>query len=65
MSSPRGVLQIRPRGRWRVTIRSLGIPTTHGHGFLPLLRPTYGPGRHFVSTQEAERASMASGAGNH
>ena len=32
---------------------------------LPLLRPTYGPGGHSVSTQAAERASMASGAAIH
>ena len=30
--------------RWRGTTRSLGIPTTYGHRFLPLLRPIYGPG---------------------
>ena len=37
----------------------------HGHGFLSLLRPIYGPGAHCVSTQATERASMASGAVNH
>ena len=45
-SSPPGVLQVRQRGRWVGTTRSLGIPTIHGHGFPPLLRPNYGPGRH-------------------
>ena len=45
--------------------RNIGIPTIHRHGFLPLLRPIYGPGRHRVSTQATERTSMASGAANH
>ena len=49
----------------RETTRSLGIPTIHGHGFLPVLRPNYGPGRHCVSTRATERASMASGAANY
>ena len=35
------------------------------HGFPPFLRPTYEPGRHCISTQATERASMASGAANH
>ena len=56
---------MRPRGRWRRTTRSLGIPTIHGHGFLPLLRPTNGPGGHCVPAQATERASMASKAANH
>ena len=41
------------------------IPTTYGHGFLPLLRATYRPGRHSVSTQSTDRASLASRAANH
>ena len=65
ISSSRGVLQVYQRGRWTGTTRSLGIPTIHGHGFLPLLRPTYGPGRHSVSTLATEKASMASRAANH
>ena len=62
---PRGVLQVRQRQRWRGTTRRVGIPTVHGHGFLPLLRPTYGPGQHSVSTQAPEKASMASRAAKH
>ena len=45
--------------------RNLGIPTTYRHGFLPLLRPAYGPGRHCVSTQATERASMAPKTADH
>ena len=65
IDSPRGVPQVRHRRRWRGTTRRLGIPTVHGLGFLPLLRPSYGPGRHSVSTQATEKASMASRAAKH
>ena len=44
---------------------ALGSPPYTENGFRPLLRPTYGPGRHGVSTQATEKASMASGAANH
>ena len=44
---------------------TLGSPPYTAHGFLPLFRPTYGPGRHSVSTQATEKASTASRAANH